>query len=75
MDRPDLTGLEQFTSGTLRRAIRCVAMLLERCNGPRRLRDIYDDDEKPLSQQPTITGLSLAVCKCDALIYYRNYVT
>ena len=58
-----------------RRAIRCVAMLLERCNGPRRLCDIDDDDDKPLSQQPTITGLSLAVCKCDALIYYRNYVT
>jgi len=51
-------------------AIRCVALLLERC--PRRLRDIDDDDDKPLSQQPTITGLSLAVCKCDALIYYRN---
>ena len=51
-------------------AIRRVALLLERC--PRRLRDIDDDDEKPLSQQPTITGLSLAVCKCDALIYYHN---
>ena len=45
MDRPDSTGLEQFTCGTLGRATRRGYMLLERRNGPRRPRDTDDDDD------------------------------
>ena len=45
MDRPDSTGLEQFTSGTLEASIRSGHAAGATQRVPRRPRDIDDDDD------------------------------
>jgi len=44
IDQTAWKGLEQITSGTLE-VSSAMGMLLERRNGPRRLRDTDDDDD------------------------------